>query len=187
MAINIRKGERVNLSSAGNRVSGVIVGLGWDSASEDSAPVDCDLSAIICDSQGKARDVICFDKNCSANQAIVYTGDNKTGEGNGDDERIYINFSKLTMDVGKIVISTNIYDAKAKRQHFGMVNNAFVRIVNWKTGEEMCRFNLTDNYSGMSGIIVAEIYHTGTGWDFMPLGKAIREASRLQSIVKLYQ
>ena len=187
MAINIRKGQRVNLSSQSNRVSGVIVGLGWDSAAEGSATVDCDVSAILCDLGGKAKDVIYFGKMRSANDAVVYTGDSQTGEGSGDDERIYINFTKLPPDVGRIVISTNIYDAKAKRQHFGMVNNALVRIVNWKTGEEMCRFNLTDNYSGMSGIIVAEISRTSAGWDFLPLGKAVPEASRLQSIVKLYQ
>mgnify|MGYP003369494602 CR=1 FL=1 len=187
MAINIKKGQRVNLSSANNRVSGVIVGLGWDSAAEGSATVDCDLSAIICDLKGKAQDVIYFGKMRSVNDALVYTGDSQTGEGSGDNERIYINFTKIPQDVGRFVISSNIYDAKAKRQHFGMINNAFVRIVNWKTGEEMLRFNLTDNYSGMSGIIVAEIYHTGIGWDFMPLGKAVQEASRLQSIVKLYQ
>ena len=68
-----------------------------------------------------------------------------------------------------------------------MINNAFVRVLNWKTGEEMCRFNLTENYSGMTGIIAAEIFRTASGWDFAPIGKAIQEASRLQSIVKLFQ
>lgn len=187
MAVNLKKGDRVNLSSVNNRVSGIIVGLGWDCAGEGSAAVDCDISAIICGFDGKAKDVIYFGKMKGVNDAVIYTGDSQTGEGAGDDERIYINFTKLPQTVGRIVISTNIYDAKAKRQHFGMINNAFVRIVNWKTGQEMCRFNLTDNYSGMSGIIVAEIYHTGTGWDFTPIGKAVQEASRLQSIVKLYQ
>ena len=187
MAVNLRKGERVNLSSQSNRVSGVIVGLGWDCAAEGNAAVDCDLSAILCDFSGKAVDVIYFGKMRSANDAVVYTGDNRNGEGSGDDERIYVNFTKIPRDIGKIVICTNIYDAKAKRQHFGMVSNAFVHIINWKTGVEMCRFSLTDNYSGMSGIIVAEIPLTSAGWDFLPLGRAVQEASRLQSIVKLYQ
>ncbi len=187
MAVNLKKGERVNLSSESNRVSGVIVGLGWDSAQMGSASVDCDVSAIICGFDGKAREVIYFGRMRSENDAVIYTGDSQTGEGNGDNERIYINFTKLPQSIGKIVISANIYDAKAKRQHFGMINNAFVRVVNWKTGQEMCRFNLSDNYSGMTGIIAAEIFHTGTGWDFAPIGKAVQEASRLQSIVKLYQ
>ena len=68
-----------------------------------------------------------------------------------------------------------------------MINNAFVRVINWKTGQEMCRFNLTDNYSGMTGIIAAEIFRTASGWDFAPIGRAVQEASRLQSIVRLYQ
>ncbi len=187
MAVNLRKGEKVILSSVNNRVAGVIVGLGWDCAKEGSASVDCDASAIICGVDGKAIDVICFNKMRGATAAVIYTGDSQTGEGNGDNERIYINFTKLPANIGKIVISANIYDAKAKRQHFGMINNAFVRVVNWKTGQEMCRFNLTDNYSGMTGIIAAEIFRTAAGWDFAPVGRAIQEASRLQSIVKLYQ
>ena len=187
MAVNLRKGDKVNLSSASNRVAGVIVGLGWDSAVEGSASFDCDASAIICGTEGKAREVICFNKMQSENGAVTYTGDSQAGEGNGDNERIYVNFTKLPQNIGKIVICANIYDAKAKRQHFGMINNAFVRVVNWKTGEEMCRFNLTENYSGMTGIIAAEIFRTPSGWDFTPIGKAVQEASRLQSIVKLYQ
>ncbi len=187
MAVNLRKGERVNLSSESNRVSGVIVGLGWDSAKEGSASVDCDASAIICGTDGKAYDVIYFGKMRGEKDSVIYTGDSQTGEGNGDNERIYVNFTKLPQNIGKIVISANIYDAKAKRQHFGMINNAYVRVVNWKTGQEMCRFNLTDNYSGMTGIVAAEIFRTSAGWDFLPIGKAVQEASRLESIVRLYR
>lgn len=187
MAVNLKKGQRVNLTSESNRVAGVIVGLGWDSAKDGSKNVDCDASAILCGLDGKAFDVIYFGKMRSENDAIIYTGDSQTGDGNGDNERIYVNFTKLPPKVGKIVIAANIYDAKAKRQHFGMINNAFVRVLNWKTQVEICRFNLTDNYSGMTGIIAAEIYRFGDGWDFATSGKAIQEASRLQSIVKLYQ
>ena len=95
MAVNLRKGEKVNLSSVNNRVAGVIVGLGWDSAREGSASVDCDASAIICGMDGKAAEVICFNKMRSANDAVIYTGDSQTGEGNGDNERIYINLIYL--------------------------------------------------------------------------------------------
>ena len=187
MAVNLRKGEKVNLSSVSNRVSGVIVGLGWDRAQDGTANVDCDASAILCGNDGKAFDVICFRKKYSDNKAVTHTGDSQTGEGSGDNERIYINFTKLPQNIGKIVICVNIYDARAKRQHFGMINNAFVRVLNWKTGEEMFRFNLTDNYSGMTGIIAAEIFRTPSSWDFAPIGKAIQEASRLESIVRLYR
>lgn len=187
MAVNLRKGERVALSSQSSKVNGIIVGLGWDGAKFGGATVDCDASAILCGLDQKAYDVIYFGKMRSQNDAIVYTGDSRTGEGSGENEQIYINFTKLLPNVGKIVIAVNIYDAKAKRQHFGMIENAFVRVRNWKTGAEMYQFNLTDNYSGMTGIITAEIVRTPNGWDFMPIGKAVPEASRLQSIVKLYQ
>ncbi len=187
MAVNLKKGQRVNLSSNNNRVNGIIVGLGWDSAQFGEVSVDCDASAILCGIDQKALDVIYFGKTRSENDAVVYTGDSRTGEGNGENERIYVNFTKLPSNVGKIVIAVNIYDAKAKRQHFGMINNAFVRVSNWKTGQELCKFNLTDNYSGMTGIIAADIIRYGGGWDFVPNGRGIPEASRLQSIVRLYQ
>lgn len=187
MAVNLRKGERVSLSSQSSKVNGIIVGLGWDSAQMGSAAVDCDASAILCGLNRKAYDVIYFGKARSQNDAVVYTGDSRTGDGSGEDEQIYINFTKLPPTAGLIVVAVNIYDAKAKRQHFGMINNAFVQVRNWKTGEQMCRFNLTDNYSGMTGIIAAEIVRSADGWDFVPMGQPIPEASRLQSIVKLYQ
>lgn len=194
MAINLRKGERINLSSDSNRVNGIIVGLGWDVARYDGAAVskkksdiDCDASAILCGYDNIAFDVICFGKSRGENDSIVYAGDSRTGMGDGDDERIYINFTKLPSNIGKIVVAANIYDARAKRQHFGMIDNAYVRVLNWKTGEEICRYNLTDNYSNMTGIIVAEIIRSGSGWDFVPSGKAVAEASRIQSIVRLYR
>lgn len=187
MAVNLQKGQKMNLSSERNRVNGIIVGLGWDSTQSGYANVDCDASAILCGLDQKAFDVIYFGKMRGENDSVVYTGDSKTGEGNGENEQIYVNFTKLPQMVGKIVVAVNIYDAKAKRQHFGMINNAFIRVRNWKTGEVLCQFNLSDNYSGMTGIIAAEIIRYGSGWDFVPIGRAIPEASRLQSIVKLYQ
>ena len=187
MAVNLKKGERTNLTSQGGKVHGIIVGLGWDSAKFGGAAVDCDVSAILCGADGKAQDVIFFGKMRSENDAVVYTGDSRTGEGDGENEQIYVNFTKLPTAVSKLVICANIYDAKAKRQHFGMISNAFVQVRNWKTGEVLCRFNLTDNYSGMSGIITAEILRGNGDWVFVPNGAPVQEASRVESIVKLYR
>lgn len=187
MAVNLKKGQRVSLLSDNSKVNGIIVGLGWDSAQVGNTSIDCDASAILCGADQKAFDVIYFGKMRSENDAVAYMGDSRTGEGSGENERIYVNFTKLPSNVGKIVIAVNIYDAKAKRQHFGMISNAFICVRNWKTGQEICKFNLTDNYSGMTGIIAAEIIRHGGGWDFVPSGRAVPEASRLQSIVKLYQ
>lgn len=192
MAISLLKKQRINLSSADNKVKGVIVGLGWDSselgsAAQNDARIDCDLSAILCGFDNKAREVIYFDRRRNSNDSIVYTGDNRTGCGEGDDEKIYIHFTKLPSDISKIVLAANIYDARAKRQHFGMINNAYAKVTDWKTGTEICRYNLTDNYSNMTGIIIAEIVRFNEGWDFIASGRAIPEASRLQSIVRLYE
>lgn len=192
MAISLRKGERISLSSPDKKVNGVIVSLGWDSMpgggdAQYKKQIDCDLSAIICGLDNKAREVICFDQRRNVNDSILYARDSRTGKESGDDEKIYIHFTKLPPDVGKIVLAANIYDARAKRQHFGMISNAYTKVVNWKTGEEMCRYNLTDDYSRMTGIIIAEVVKFSGGWDFLPSGKPVSEASRLQSIVRLYQ
>lgn len=191
MAISLRKGERINLSSPDKKVNGVIVCLGWDSAGIDDTQskcqIDCDLSAILCGLDNKACDVIYFEHRRNANDSIVYTGDSRTGQGDGDDEKIYIHFTKLPPNIGKIVLVANIYDARAKRQHFGMINNAYTKVVNWKTGEEICRYNLTDDYNHMTGIIIAEIVRFAQGWYFSSSGRPVQEASRLQSIIKLYQ
>lgn len=192
MAISLRKGERISLSSPDKKVNGVIVSLGWDSMpgcgdDQYKKQIDCDLSAIICGLDNKAREVVCFDQRRNANDSILYTRDSRTGEESGDDEKIYIRFTKLPPDIGKIVLAANIYDARAKRQHFGMINNAYTKVVDWKTSEELCRYNLTDDYSNMTGIIIAEVVKFSGGWDFLPSGRPVREASRLQSIVRLYQ
>lgn len=193
MAISLRKGQRISLSTASNKVNGIIAGLGWDSSGFDSvtaqkkSEIDCDLSAILCGLDNKACDVIYFEKRRNSNDSIVLTGDNRTGGDNGEDEKIYIHFTKLPPNIGKIVLVANIYDARAKRQHFGMIGNAYIKVINWKTGEEICRYNLTDNYSNMTGIIIAEIVRFDGGWDFVPSGKPLAEASRLQSVIKLYQ
>ncbi len=193
MAISLHKGQRICLSSVANKVNGIIVSIGWDGvdldnpAAQGKNSIDCDLSAILCELDNKACDVIYFDNRRNTNDSIVYTGDNRTGRGDGDDERIYIHFTKVPPNISKIVLAANIYDARAKRQHFGMINNAFAKVINWKTGEEICRYNLTDNYSNMTGIIIAEIVRFNDGWDFLPTGHGIAEASRLQSIIKLYQ
>lgn len=192
MAINLNKGQRVTLSSMENRLNGIIVGMGWDKAEIDPytgklTDIDCDLSAIICGLDNHAMDAVYFGKNAYINNSVVYAGDSRTGQGDGDNELIYVHLSKLPENVGKIVVVANIYDAKAKYQHFGMIKNAFVRIINWKTGEEMCRYNLTENYNHMTGIIAAEIIRYGNGWEFEPKGVPVAEASRLQAIYRMYQ
>lgn len=195
MAVNLKKGEKVNLSSSNNKVNGVIVGLGWDSAGNGEESVDCDASAILCDRNGKVLEVVYFGQQFGANNTVAHRGDNRTGvdkkkTGNAqadmfsdEDEQIFVYITKLPPNISKIVFAVNIYDAKIKRQHFGMINRAFIRVRNGQKNEELYKYNLTDNYSGMTGIIVAEMVRRESGWDFVTIGRGIPEASRLQSIV----
>ena len=118
---------------------------------------------------------------------IVHQGDNLTGAGDGDDEQIMVDLSKLPRDISKIVFVVNIYDAKVRRQHFGLIKNAFIRLVDMSNGSEICRFNLTDNYSGMTGLVVGEIYRHDGEWKFNAIGRGVAEASRLDSLIALYR
>lgn len=119
--------------------------------------------------------------------AIIHQGDNLTGEGDGDDEQIMVNLSMVPANIAKIVFVVNIYDARARNQHFGMIRNAFIRLVNMDNNTEICRYNLSDNYSNMTGLVVGEIYRKNGEWKFNAIGQPVQEASRLDSLVQLYR
>ena len=119
--------------------------------------------------------------------AIVHQGDNLTGAGEGDDEQVMVDLPKIPANVDKLVFTVNIYDANVRHQHFGMIRNAFIRIVDTESGKEMCRFNLSEDYSGRTGMIVGEIYRHNGEWKFNPVGEGVTDASRLDSLVRLYR
>ena len=118
--------------------------------------------------------------------AIVHQGDNLTGAGEGDDEQIMVNLQQVPADVDKMVFVVNIYDARARNQHFGMIKNAFIRLVDMDKKTEICKFNLSENYSNMTGLVVGEIYRKNGEWKFNAIGQPVREASRLDALIKLY-
>ena len=118
--------------------------------------------------------------------AIVHQGDNLTGAGDGDDEQIMVNLPMVPANVEKMVFVVNIYDARVRNQHFGMIRNAFIRLVDMDTGTEICRFNLSENYNGMTGLVVGEIYKRNGDWKFNAIGQPVQEASRLDSLIRLY-
>lgn len=195
MSINLQKGQKIILTKATDKaaepLSRVMVGLGWNEAKGADAEVDCDASVIICGSDGKllgdnVKNVVYF-KNLNWNGAVVHQGDNRTGGDDGDAEQIMVDLAKMPDEAKKIVFVANIYDAKAKNQHFGMLENAYIRIVNTDSGEEICRYDLNDNYSGMSGLIAGELHSENGEWLFSALGKTVAEASRLGAIVALYR
>ena len=196
MAVNLQKGQKVELRKEnGGELKSVIVGLGWDEAKRKKglfAPkpqaIDCDASAFVC-SGGRlcdSKDIVYFGNLTHKTRAVRHMGDNLTGAGEGDDEQIMVDLTALPANYDKIVFVVNIYDATPRRQHFGMIRNAFIRLVDMDTRSEICRFNLSENYNNMTGLVVGEIYRRNGEWKFNAIGQPVQEASRLQSIINLY-
>ena len=203
MGINLQKGQKIDLTKGGGGLRQVMVGLGWDEAQGSvggllglfkSKPesIDCDASVILCGANGKiiSNDIkqtcVFFGNLRHPSGAIVHQGDNLTGEGEGDDEQIMVNLQQVPADVDKMVFVVNIYDARARNQHFGMIKNAFIRLVDMDKKTEICKFNLSENYSNMTGLVVGEIYRKNGEWKFNAIGQPVREASRLDALIKLY-
>lgn len=200
MSVNLKKGEKISLTKPGSGLRKVRVGLGWDEAPQKRgffAPkpqtIDCDASVILCGEDGKliSTDVnnycVYFGNLRHPSGAIIHAGDNLTGGGEGDDEQITVDLSMVPANVAKLVFVVNIYDASKKNQHFGMIRNAFIRLVDMSNNTEICRFNLTDDYTGMTGMIVGELYRRNGEWKFNAIGSGVREASRLAQLFQLYK
>ena len=187
MAINLQKGQKVSLSKENKNLSVVVIGLGWDEAPRQKKgffapkpqPIDCDASALLL-KNGKliSKDDIVFFGNLQHKSGTVkHMGDNLTGAGDGDDEQIIVDLSNVPNDYDKIVIVVNIYEAFKRDQNFGMIQNAFIRIVDGKTNQEMCKYNLTENYSGMTAMIFGEVYRHNGEWKFNAIGQGTTDAS----------
>lgn len=187
MAISLQKGQKVSLSKENKNLSVVVIGLGWDEAPRQKKgffapkpqPIDCDASALLL-KNGKliSKDDIVFFGNLQHKSGTVkHMGDNLTGAGDGDDEQIIVDLSNVPNDYDKIVIVVNIYEAFRRDQNFGMIQNAFIRIVDGKTNQEMCKYNLTENYSGMTAMIFGEVYRHNGEWKFNAIGQGTTDAS----------
>ncbi len=202
MPVNLVKGQKISLVKEGDRLSRLMVGLGWDEVQRGflsslfggaKADIDCDASVILCGADGKlvSRSVndclVYFGNLRHASGAIVHQGDNLTGAGEGDDEQVMVDLARLPASVQKLVFVVNIYDANVRHQHFGMIRNAFIRIVDTANNKELCRYNLTDDYSGMTGVVVGEIYRMGGEWKFSAVGQGVANASRLDALLALYR
>lgn len=200
MGINLQKGQKIDLTKGGGGLRQVMVGLGWDEAEHPRGffapkpqPIDCDASAILCGANGRivGNDIsqccVYFGNLRHPSGAIVHQGDNLTGEGDGDDEQIMVNLPMVPSQVDKIVFVVNIYDARKRNQHFGLIRNAFIRLVDMDHHTEICRFNLSENYNNMTGLVVGEIYRKNGEWKFNAIGQPVQEASRLDSLIQLYR
>ncbi|MGK5070771.1 TerD family protein [Janthinobacterium sp. RT4P48] len=174
MAISLQKGGNVNLSKEAPNLKKIIVGLGWDPRSTDGATFDLDGSAFLLKSDGKVRgdsDFIFYNNLKSIDGSVVHTGDNTTGEGEGDDERIEIDLSRVPADIDRISITVTIHDADARRQNFGMVSKAFIRCLNAEGEKEIARYDLSEDSSTETAMIFGEIYRYNGEWKFKAIGQ----------------
>lgn len=185
MSISLQKGQKVSLTKENAGLSNVLIGLGWDEAKRSRggffAPkpqaIDCDASALLLKG-GKLydkSDIIYFGNLKHKTGAVWHMGDNLTGAGEGDDEQIVVDLSRLPAEYDRIVIVVNIYQALQRKQHFGMIENAFIRLVDGKTNREMCKYNLTENYSGMTAMIFGEVYKHNGEWKFNAIGQGTND------------
>ena len=190
MSINLTKGQKVSLTKDNPSLKKLMVGLGWDINQFDTgADFDLDASAFLLGENGKApteREFVFYGNLEHQSGAVKHMGDNRTGAGEGDDEQILVKLKEVPQEIDKIVIVVNIYQAKQRGQHFGLIRNAFIRIVDGNTNAEMCRFNLSEDYTDMTALIVAEIYRHNGEWKFNPVGQGTKDNS-LTEIVNKYK
>lgn len=195
MSVSLQKGQKVSLSKDNAGLSKVVVGLGWDEVERKKAgffapkpqPIDCDASAILL-TNGKVAskdDVVYFGNLKHYSGTIQHMGDNLTGAGDGDDEQIVVDLASIPPQYDRIVIVVNIYQAVQRNQNFGLIQNAFIRLVDARTNAEMCIYNLTENYSGMTAMIFGEIYRHNDEWKFNAIGQGTTDAG-LGELVNRY-
>lgn len=188
MAVNLQKGQKINLKKAdGSKLSKMMVGLGWDAAEQkggflssifgSSKNIDCDASVFVC-KDGKLRDkddIVYFGNLNHGSGAVKHMGDNLTGDGEGDDEQIFVNLDKIPESYDRLVFVVNIYQAVERKQHFGMIKNAFIRIVDSDSNTELCRYNLSDDYEGMLAMVAGEVYKKNGEWKFNAVGNGTKD------------
>lgn len=174
MAISLTKGGNVNLSKEAPNLTNMAVGLGWNPRATDGQAFDLDAVAFLVNESGKVRadaDFIFFNNLKSADGSVEHTGDNRTGEGDGDDEIIKVDLSKVPADVSKVVFCAVIYEGQARNQNFGQVANAYIRIVNTQGGAEVARYDLSEDSSTETAMIFGELYKNNGEWKFRAVGQ----------------
>ncbi|MEN9422796.1 MAG: hypothetical protein RL122_179 [Pseudomonadota bacterium] len=174
MALSLQKGGNLSLSKADPSLTKILVGLGWDERSTDGSAFDLDASAFLLTASGKVRgdaDFIFYNQLKSTDGSVEHTGDNRTGQGDGDDEAMKVDLSKVPAEITKIAFTVTIHDADARRQNFGQVANAFIRVVNDVTGTEIVRYDLAEDYSTETAMVFGELYRHNEEWKFRAVGQ----------------
>ena len=174
MPINLSKGQKVDLTKGNPGLTKIMVGLGWDvNAFDSGSAFDLDAAAFLLGANGKCpteRDFIFYGNLKHSTGAVEHMGDNLTGAGEGDDEQIVVDLSRVPAEYDRVVLVVNIYQAVQRRQHFGMIQNAFIRIVDARNNQELCRYNLSENYDNMTAMIFGEVYRNNGEWKFNAIG-----------------
>ena len=174
MSVSLTKGGNVSLSKEAPGLTKILVGLGWDARSTDGADFDLDASAIMLNDGDKVvsdQHFIFFNNLKSPDGSVEHTGDNLTGEGEGDDEAIKINLGGVPSEVLKVVFPVSIYEADGRSQNFGQVRNAFIRIVNDSNSTEIARYDLSEDASTETAMVFGEVYRAGAEWKFRAVGQ----------------
>ncbi len=178
MPINLSKGQKVDLTKGNPGLKNIMTGLGWDvNAFDSGGDFDLDAAAFMLGADGKRptdKEFIFYGNLVHASESVKHMGDNLTGEGDGDDEQIQIDLSKVPANIEKIAFTVTIYEADSRRQNFGQVSNAFIRIVNEATGEEMIRYDLGEDFSIETAIVVGELYRNNGEWKFNAIGSGFQ-------------
>ena len=177
MSISLNKGGNLSLSKQAPGLTKILVGLGWDTRSSDGQDFDLDASAFLLKEGDKVRsdaDFIFYNQLKSPDGSVEHKGDNLTGEGEGDDEVIKVDLSRVPPEVQKISVAVTIHEAESRRQNFGMVSNAFIRVVNGADNSEIARYDLSEDASTETAMVFGEVYRRGNEWKFKAVGQGFQ-------------
>lgn len=197
MSISLVKGQKISLTKDNEGLSRIAVGLGWDENKglrgffSSGHSIDCDATAFLLrndklSSKSGTADEVSFRNGSAQNNCVKHSGDNLTGAGDGDDETINVDLDKVPEDVNKIIFVVNIYQAESRKQDFGMIKNAFIRVYNREDKQELCKYNLSDDYKGKTALICGEIYRHNGEWKFNAIGEGTDDKS-IQDLRKRYE
>lgn len=187
MPVSLRKGENISLSQVDPSLESIMVGLGWDARETDGASFDLDASVFLLNSTGKVRrdeDFVFYNNLTSLCSSVEHTGDEKTGGSGGDDEAIRIHLNTVPESVVRIAITVTIHDADVRRQNFGQVDAAYIRVENLKSGTELVRFDLTEDYGLETSMVFGEVYRNGYEWKFRAVGQGF--SGGLEALCRKY-
>ncbi len=185
MAVSLAKGGNVSLSKEAPGLTKVLVGLGWDARVTDGAGFDLDASVFMVGDDGKVlsdASFIFYNNKVSTCGGVEHQGDNQSGAGDGDDEAVKVDLVKVAADAKKLVFAVTIHDADARRQNFGMVSNAYIRVVNGDTNVEIARYDLSEDASTETAMVFGELYRHNAEWKFKAVGQGF--AGGLSALAK---